>query len=86
MKKSRKYRFYEKPQSYGGKFALIMAGLSVLLFFVSVFISFRAGGKAGLAAGAPALIGMLFGCAPLFSACGHLRKKTLRRDSALPGL
>ncbi len=77
MKKSRKYRFYEKPQSYGGKFALIMAGLSVLLFFVSVFISFRAGGKAGLAAGAPALIGMLFAvCSFIFGVRSFKEKDT----------
>ena len=80
MRKGRKYRFYEKPQSFGGKYALLLAGISVLLFFISVFISSRAGGNAGTAAGAPALLGLLL------SVCSFIAGiRSFREKDTLPG-
>ena len=77
MKKSRKYRFYEKSQSTGGKFALIMAGLSCGLFVVSVLLSLHARGEAGLSAGAPALLGALLAiCSFLFGVRSFKEKDT----------
>ena len=77
MRKGRKYRFYEKPQSQGGRFALILAGISVGLFIVSVIFSFHARGNAGTSAGAPALIGMLLAvCSFMFGVRSFREKDT----------
>ena len=77
MRKGRKYRFNEKPQSQGGRSALILAGISAALFLVSVAFSFRAGGNAGVSAGAPALIGMLLSvCSFLFGVRSFKEKDT----------
>ena len=59
MRKERKYRFYEKPPSFGGRFALLLAGISLALLLVALILSVAQGGEAGPAAGGAALIALL---------------------------
>ncbi|MBE5997195.1 MAG: hypothetical protein E7240_07590 [Lachnospiraceae bacterium] len=85
MKKNRKYRFFEKQQSQGGKSALITAGVSAGLFLISVILSFHARGNAGLAAGAPALIGMLLSVCSFFFGVRSFKEKDTAPGFSIAG-
>lgn len=60
MADKRRYRFTEKKKSSGGIFSTRLAIVSLVLFFVDLFISFSQGGKAGSIAGVIGLVAFLF--------------------------
>ena len=56
MTRQRKYRFYEKPHSKGGKLSSLLALFSVACLIVCVVISYAMRGSAGIAIGGIGLI------------------------------
>ena len=81
MARDRKYRFYEKPHAVGGRFALIIAGISLLLFIVCVVLSFISRGNGGQYIGGIGLIG------GLLSVCGFFAGiRSFREPETTPAL
>lgn len=56
-----KISFASKPLARGGKVACLLAGASLLLLILAVYLAFRAGGEGGALIGALGLISLILG-------------------------
>ena len=85
MKKERKYSFYEKPHSVGGRFSLAAAVFSLLLLIPAVVLASYGAGQNTEAAGALALIGLLMAVFSFFAGVRSFREPETKQTLGIAG-
>ena len=85
MKKERKYSFYEKPHSVGGRFSLAAAAFSFVLFIPAVILAAYGTGQNLKAAGALVLIGLLLSVFSFFAGVRSFKEPETKQTLGIAG-
>ena len=85
MKKERKYSFYEKPQSVGGRFSVWTAVFSVILFILAVLIAAEGSEQNTMAAGAITVMGFLLSIFSFFAGVRSFREPETKAGCGIAG-